>query len=114
MQEVREDSTCRLRIVNYGFPGPTYRRRSADDCLGDGGRSRRLLRSAGHPDLCLCHILQLPPRPRSEVSATAFSVFASEQYDVSADGKLFLVTTTGEAGTLPLTLVQNWRAELKW
>jgi eukaryotic-like serine/threonine-protein kinase len=38
---------------------------------------------------------------------------ASEQYDVSADGKHFLVITTGEAGTLPLTLVQNWRAELK-
>jgi len=38
---------------------------------------------------------------------------ASEQYDVSADGKRFLVITTGEAGTLPLTLVQNWRAELK-
>lgn len=37
----------------------------------------------------------------------------SEQYDVSADGKRFLVITTGEAGTLPLTLVQNWRAELK-
>ncbi|HKU28482.1 MAG TPA: hypothetical protein VJQ54_23640, partial [Candidatus Sulfotelmatobacter sp.] len=38
---------------------------------------------------------------------------ASEQYDVSADGKRFLVITTGEAGTLPLTLVQNWSAELK-
>jgi ATP dependent DNA ligase domain len=38
---------------------------------------------------------------------------ASGQYDVSADGKRFLVITTGEAGTLPLTLVQNWRAELK-
>ncbi|PYV94113.1 MAG: hypothetical protein DMG90_00565 [Acidobacteria bacterium] len=38
---------------------------------------------------------------------------ASEQYDVSGDGKRFLVITTGEAGTLPLTLVQNWTAELR-
>jgi serine/threonine protein kinase len=38
---------------------------------------------------------------------------ASEQYDVSADGNRFLVITTGEAGTLPLTLVQNWMADLK-
>jgi hypothetical protein len=38
---------------------------------------------------------------------------ASDQYDVSSDGKRFLVITTGEAGTLPLTLVQNWTAELK-
>ena len=37
---------------------------------------------------------------------------ASDQYDVSPDGKR-LVITTGEAGTLPLTLVQNWTAELK-
>jgi eukaryotic-like serine/threonine-protein kinase len=38
---------------------------------------------------------------------------ASAQYDNSADGKHFLVITTGEGGTLPLTLVQNWTAELK-
>jgi eukaryotic-like serine/threonine-protein kinase len=38
---------------------------------------------------------------------------ASEQFDVSADGKRFLVITTGEAGTLPLTLEQNWTSELK-
>jgi len=38
---------------------------------------------------------------------------ASEQYDVSADGKRLLVITTGEAGMLPLTLVENWKAELK-
>jgi len=38
---------------------------------------------------------------------------ASDQYDVFPDGKRFLVITTGEAGTLPLTLVQNWTAELK-
>jgi serine/threonine protein kinase len=38
---------------------------------------------------------------------------ASDQYDVSPDGKRFLVITTGELGTLPLTLVQNWIAELK-
>jgi hypothetical protein len=38
---------------------------------------------------------------------------ASAQYDVSADGRRFFVITTGEAGTLPLTLVQNWTAEVK-
>jgi Tol biopolymer transport system component len=38
---------------------------------------------------------------------------ASAQYDVSANGKRFLVITTGEGGTLPLTLVQNWTADLK-
>jgi serine/threonine protein kinase len=38
---------------------------------------------------------------------------ASAQYDVSANGKRFLVITTGEGGALPLTLVQNWTAELK-
>ena len=38
---------------------------------------------------------------------------ASAQYDISADSKRFLVITTGEGGTLPLTLVQNWTAELR-
>ena len=38
---------------------------------------------------------------------------ASAQYDVSADGKRLLVITTGETGTLPLTLVQNWTTEVK-
>lgn len=38
---------------------------------------------------------------------------ASEQYDVSAHGKRFLVITAGDTDTLPLTLVQNWTAELK-
>jgi hypothetical protein len=38
---------------------------------------------------------------------------ASEQYDVSAHGKRFLVITAGDRDTLPLTLVQNWTAELK-
>ncbi len=38
---------------------------------------------------------------------------ASAQYDVTADGQRFLAITTGDAGTLPLTLVQNWTAELK-
>jgi hypothetical protein len=37
---------------------------------------------------------------------------ASAQYDVSADGSRLLVLTTGEAGTQPLTLVQNWMAEV--
>ena len=38
---------------------------------------------------------------------------ASAQYDVSADGSRLLVITTGEAGSQPLTLVQNWMAEVK-
>ena len=38
---------------------------------------------------------------------------ASAQYDVTADGQRFLAITTGDAGTLPLTLVQNWTAELR-
>ena len=38
------------------------------------------------------------------------------QYDVTADGKRFLVATTGSAGAAsspPLTVVVNWQAGLK-
>ncbi len=35
------------------------------------------------------------------------------EYDIAPDGKHFLVRTTGEASTAPLTLVVNWTAELK-
>src|SRR5216684_4111191 len=69
------DSACRLRIINHGIPGATYRRHSADDCVVDGSRRRSLLRSAGHSDVCFCHTLHLPHRSRSEVSAAPFFVF---------------------------------------
>ncbi|HTS34975.1 MAG TPA: protein kinase [Candidatus Solibacter sp.] len=38
---------------------------------------------------------------------------ASSQYDVSSDGQRFIVITTGDEGSLPLTVVQNWTEELK-
>jgi Tol biopolymer transport system component len=34
-------------------------------------------------------------------------------YDVSRDGQRFIVVTAGEESSQPLTLVQNWTAELK-
>jgi serine/threonine protein kinase/Tol biopolymer transport system component len=34
-------------------------------------------------------------------------------YDVTADGKRFLVATLGEGGSVPMTLVVNWTADLK-
>ena len=34
-------------------------------------------------------------------------------YDVTADGKKFLITSGLKEGTEPLALVQNWPAELK-
>jgi serine/threonine protein kinase/WD40 repeat protein len=38
---------------------------------------------------------------------------AAAQYAVSSDGQRFLEITTGDAGKLPLTVIQNWTAELK-
>jgi serine/threonine protein kinase/Tol biopolymer transport system component len=38
---------------------------------------------------------------------------ASSPYDVSGDGQRFLINGFGERGTLPLTLVANWRELLK-
>ena len=37
----------------------------------------------------------------------------SAQYAVTSDGQRFLQITTGESGKLPLTVIQNWTAELK-
>jgi hypothetical protein len=57
MQEGGADPAHR-RIINYGIPGATYSRHSADDCVVDGNRRRSLLRSpvilpAGLDD---CHL----------------------------------------------------------
>jgi serine/threonine protein kinase len=38
---------------------------------------------------------------------------AARQYDVTRDGQRFLEITTGDTGRLPLTIIQNWTAELK-
>ncbi len=38
---------------------------------------------------------------------------AALQYAVTGDGQRFLIMTVGEAGSMPLILVQNWTAELK-
>jgi eukaryotic-like serine/threonine-protein kinase len=38
---------------------------------------------------------------------------ASAQYSVTKDGQRFLQITTGDIGKLPLTVIQNWMAELK-
>jgi len=38
---------------------------------------------------------------------------AADQYAVSSDGQRFLEITTGDTGGLPLTVIQNWTAELK-
>jgi len=37
----------------------------------------------------------------------------STQYSATGDGQRFVFITTGEAGSQPLTLVENWTAELK-
>jgi eukaryotic-like serine/threonine-protein kinase len=38
---------------------------------------------------------------------------SAAQYAVTSDGQRFLEITTGDAGRLPLTVIQNWTAELK-
>jgi len=38
---------------------------------------------------------------------------AAAQYAVTADGQRFLEITTGDTGRLPLTVIQNWTAEVK-
>jgi hypothetical protein len=44
----------------------------------------------------------------------AHSGFGLENhYDVTPDGKRFIVATLGEAGSAPMNLVVNWTAELK-
>ena len=35
------------------------------------------------------------------------------EYDVTADGKRFLITTTGSGAASPLTVVTNWQAGVK-
>jgi hypothetical protein len=45
------------------------------------------------------------------VAAGGFSTFF--QYDVTADGKRFLVDTTAASSAPPLTVVVNWTAGLK-
>jgi eukaryotic-like serine/threonine-protein kinase len=37
---------------------------------------------------------------------------AGQQYAVTGDGQRFLQITTGDSGKLPLTVIQNWTAEL--
>ena len=46
----------------------------------------------------------------------ADSVFNNVEYDVTADGKRFLINTTGGSGAASsplLNVVVNWNAELK-
>ncbi|MGH9497014.1 MAG: TolB family protein, partial [Candidatus Sulfotelmatobacter sp.] len=38
---------------------------------------------------------------------------ASSQFDVTSDGQRFIVITTGDEGSLPLNVVQNWTSQLK-
>jgi hypothetical protein len=38
---------------------------------------------------------------------------ASAQWALSSDGQRMLNITTGATGALPLTMIQNWTAELK-
>ncbi|HEX3820923.1 MAG TPA: protein kinase [Candidatus Sulfotelmatobacter sp.] len=38
---------------------------------------------------------------------------ASSQYAVTADGQRFIVITTGDEASLPVTVVQNWTSQLK-
>ncbi len=52
------------------------------------------------------------PRALFQVRLPASPPFGA-QYDVAPDGKHFLVRTTGEGSTAPLTLVVNWTTELK-
>jgi len=42
---------------------------------------------------------------------SGFGGFA--HYDVTRDGKRFLVATVGEGGSAPMNLVVNWSADLK-
>jgi len=53
-----------------------------------------------------------PPRPlfQSRIIAPNYALF---QYDITADGKKFLINSLPEAGTGPLTLVTNWSQGLK-
>jgi len=38
---------------------------------------------------------------------------AGQQYAITGDGQRFLQITTGEAGKLPLTVIQNWTTQLR-
>ena len=38
---------------------------------------------------------------------------AGSQWSLTSDGQRLLAITTGETGALPLTMIQNWTAELK-
>jgi hypothetical protein len=42
---------------------------------------------------------------------SGFGGFA--HYDVTPDGKRFIVASIGEGGSAPMNLVVNWNAELK-
>jgi hypothetical protein len=53
------------------------------------------------------------PTPLFESHIVEAGTFFSFQYDVTADGKRFLVTTTTAASVPPLNVVVNWNAGLK-
>jgi hypothetical protein len=51
-----------------------------------------------------------PPRPLFQ-TRIVLPNFALLQYDVTPDGKRFIVNSLPPAGTVPLTLLTNWAAE---
>jgi len=54
------------------------------------------------------------PGPPQALFPTALKVFTGYQYDVTADGKRFLLNNwLSEASTEPIVVVTNWTAELK-
>ena len=53
------------------------------------------------------------PMPLFESHIVEAGAFLTFQYDVTADGKRFLVDTNTAASAPPLTVVVNWTAGLK-
>jgi len=45
--------------------------------------------------------------------ANMYPIGYAFEYAVTGDGQRFVIETTGEAASLPLTLIQNWTSELQ-
>jgi len=54
-------------------------------------------------------VVKITPLFRADLK----SIFQGAAYDVSPDGQRFLINTPAEDPNRPLTLIQNWRAEVK-
>ena len=116
------DESGRRQVYVMSFPGPGGKQQVSIDGGEDliwrrDGRElfflseSKMMAADVKTNGSSMEIANVRPLFDAKVSFGPFSGFA--HYDVTSDGKRFIVTATGEGTSTPMNLVINWTADLK-